>query len=60
MEKDCLTCLNRCLDMDMDFYCAAPKILETNRFGLYLPRAKSKCLVNGEYSLWEEDIRGKE
>lgn len=56
--KDCKTCGNRCMDMDMDPYCAAPKVLEAHRWGLNLCRGTPKeCLVDGVHTLWEEDTR---
>ncbi|HZC30138.1 MAG TPA: hypothetical protein VE261_01380 [Gaiellaceae bacterium] len=46
------------MDMDMDPYCAAPKVLEAHRWGLNLCRGTPKeCLVDGVHTLWEEDTR---
>lgn len=58
-KKGCDTCLNRCMDMDMDPYCAAPKVRLTYRYGLSLSRnAIPECkAVEGKYELWEKDTR---
>jgi hypothetical protein len=54
-ERDCNGCGNRCMDMDMDPYCAA-----VNRpWGRVLHRGKPKeC--GPESKLWEADTRGQE
>ena len=52
-EKSCHTCANRCMDMDMDPYCAAVN----QPWGQNLARGKPReC---GEASLlWAPDLRG--
>jgi hypothetical protein len=53
MNKDCGNCGNRCMDMDMDPYCAAIK-----PWGRVLHRGKpAEC--GAESVLWVADERGK-
>src|SRR5262245_23451339 len=33
-ERTCHTCKHRCMDMEMEPYCASPKVLEKHRWGL--------------------------
>jgi hypothetical protein len=57
-EKNCTTCGNRCMDMDMDPYCAAPEVLKSHPFGLVLHSGPVEaCKVGDEYTLWEKDSR---
>ena len=55
-ERSCLTCGNRCMDMDMEPYCYADEVREKHRFGLALYRGvPSEC--GPERKLWEKDTR---
>lgn len=61
-KKDCHSCGNRCMDMEMDPYCAAPKVLESMPYGQTLVRKRpSECSGEGgsDYKLWVEDTRGR-
>ncbi len=51
-EKSCRTCGNRCMDMDMDPYCAAIK-----PWGRTLRVVPEEC-GDGEWKLWVKDERG--
>ena len=56
-EKTCQTCGNRCMDMDMDPYCAADEVMKKHPFGLVLYRGlPEEC--GPERKLWELDKRG--
>lgn len=51
-KRDCFNCINQCLDMDMDHYCAAVN----KPWGRVLHRGKpSEC--GSESKLWEKDVR---
>jgi len=51
-ERSCHNCLNQCMDMDLDPYCAAVN----KPWGLVLHRGKPKeC--GPESKLWEKDTR---
>lgn len=53
MKQDCSNCGNRCMDMDMDPYCAAVN----KPWGRVLFRGKpEEC--GPESRLWEPDVRG--
>lgn len=57
-KRDCSTCLNRCMDMDLDPYCAADEVLKKHPFGLALYRGvPAECLKEGVRTLWQEDSR---
>ena len=52
--KDCNSCVNRCMDMDMDPYCAAVN----KPWGRVLFRGTpNECLKEGVHTLWEKDTR---
>lgn len=59
-KKSCMNCGNRCMDMDLDPYCAASGIVVKNPFGLTLKRGPiEECKINGELTLWEKDLRSQ-
>lgn len=59
-KKDCSTCVYRCMDMDLEPYCGAPKVREKHPYGLVLySGAPQECLVEGEHTLWEKDFRSQ-
>lgn len=52
VKKDCDTCINKCMDMDMDIYCAAVN----QPWGRVLYRGKpEEC--GPESKLWQIDTR---
>jgi len=53
--KTCLNCENRCMDMDLDPYCAA----FNKPYGLILHKAKEQCIVEGKLTRWQRDRRGE-
>jgi hypothetical protein len=55
VEKSCRTCINCCMDMDMDPYCA----VVNKPYGLNLTRNPRPPECGEEYKLWERDTRGK-
>lgn len=59
-EIGCDTCGNRCMDMDMDPYCAATEVLKTNPYGLTVrngPEGVPACGTT--VKLWVRDTRGE-
>ena len=52
-EKQCSNCLHRCMDMDMDPYCAAVN----KPHGQVLFRGHPTA-CGPKYKLWEQDTRG--
>ncbi len=58
-DKSCKTCGNRCMDMEMDPYCAVKAVRE--KYGIFGRTLRygpvDVCLVDGELTLWEEDTR---
>jgi len=59
-SKDCSSCLNRCMDMDMTPYCAAKQVLLRMPYGSALTRRRPiECAGenNAEHKLWELDTR---
>ena len=59
-EKSCNTCIHRCMDMDLDPYCAAPAVLEKHPYGLVLHRGTPpECLKDGVRTAWVKDVRGE-
>ena len=57
-EKSCHNCGNRCVDTNLDPYCGAQYV--TSRKGLTLKRGPIEgCLVSGELTLWERDLRSQ-
>ena len=57
----CNSCLHRCMDMDMDPYCACPAVTDKHPYGLVLHRgAPSECLKEGVYTQYEKDTRGNQ
>lgn len=53
-EKGCDNCINRCMDMDLDPYCAAVN----KPWGLVLYRGHPKECGEARV-LWEQDTRTK-
>ncbi len=51
VTKSCSNCLNRCMDMDMDPYCAAVN----KPYGLTLRRGRAPQCAN--FELWQKDTR---
>lgn len=55
-KRECNTCLNQCMDMDMEPYCAAPEIKVEWPIGKNLCRGRpTEC--GPESKLWQRDTR---
>ncbi len=55
-EKSCLTCGNRCMDMDLEPYCYATSIRHDFPNGKYLSRGRPE-LCGADGRLWKIDTR---
>lgn len=58
-EKNCRSCLYRCMDMDLQPYCDNDEVRKRMPYGQALHIGTPKeCLKDGVHTLWEKDTRG--